>query len=114
MDGTTPFAIEMAPGPAGQTVVSVAGDLDLVSSDLMRTRLGSVPAGTTLVLELSGVAFCDSAGLRVLIDAELRARTDGGALRLAAPSQPLVRLFELTGVDGFVSVFPTIEAALAP
>jgi anti-sigma B factor antagonist len=114
VDGTAPFAIRVARGPAGQTVISVTGDLDLVSSELMRGELGAVPAGASVVLDLREVDFCDSAGLRVLIDAELRARTEGGTLRLAAPGPALVRLLELTGVDGFVSVYPTIEAALAP
>lgn len=111
MDETTPFTIRNERGPAGQTVLAVAGDLDLATSEQLRGHLNSAPAGEVVVLDLKKVEFCDSAGLRVLLDAELRTRVGGGQLRLAAPSPALVRLFELTGVDGFVRVFATIEDA---
>lgn len=113
MDGTTPFAIRIERGPAGQTVLAVAGDLDLATAERLREQLNTVPGGSVVVLDLKKVEFCDSAGLRVLLDAELRTRVGGGELRLAAPSAALVRLFELTGVDGFIRVFATIGDAFA-
>lgn len=112
MDGTEPFAIEVARGPAGQTVISVTGELDLVSSGRLRRHVASAEPGTTVILDLAAVAFCDSSGLRVLLDADLQARTGGGALRLAAPGAALLRLFELTGVDGFLVVYATLDDAL--
>ncbi len=113
MDETAPFAIRVERGPAGQTVLSVAGDLDLATSEQLRGHLNAVLGGAVVVLDLKKVEFCDSAGLRVLLDAELRTKVGGGELRLAAPSPALVRLFELTGVDGFVRVFATIDEAFA-
>ena len=113
MDEAAPFAIRVERGPAGQTVLSVAGDLDLATSERLRGHLNAVPGGAVVVLDLKKVEFCDSAGLRVLLDAELRTKVGGGQLRLAAPSSALVRLFELTGVDGFVRVFATIDEAFA-
>ena len=113
MDETEPFAITVAPGPAGQTVITVVGELDLVSAERLRGAVTPATPGTSLVLDLAAVEFCDSSGLRVLVDADLQARTAGGRLRLVAPGEAVLRLFELTGVDGFLSVFPTLEDALA-
>lgn len=113
MDETEPFAISVARGPAGQTVITVTGELDLASAERLRAQVASAETGASVVLDLVAVDFCDSSGLRALLDADLQIRADGGRLRLAAPGAALLRLFELTGVDGFLSVFPTLEEALA-
>ena len=113
MDETEPFEITVAPGPAGQTVITVAGELDLLSSERLRGEVTSAAPGAHVVLDLAAVDFCDSSGLRVLVDADLHTRTAGGRLRLVAPGVAVLRLFELTGVDGFLAVFPTLGEALA-
>jgi anti-sigma B factor antagonist len=113
VDETEPFAISVAPGPAGQTVITVTGELDLASSERLRGQVASIEPGASVVLDLTAVGFCDSSGLRALLDADLQTRAGGGKVRLAAPGAALLRLFELTGVDGFLSVFPTLEEALA-
>jgi anti-anti-sigma factor len=113
VDETEPFAITVVPGPAGQLVISVTGELDLVSADGLRAQVTAAEPGSSIVLDLSAVDFCDSSGLRALVDADLQTRACGGSLRLVAPGAAVVRLFELTGVDGFLTVFPTLDDALA-
>lgn len=105
--------MNVAPGPAGQTVITVAGELDLVSAERLRGQVASVEPGASLVLDLAAVDFCDSSGLRALLDTELQTRAGGGELRIVAPGAALLRLFELTGVNGFLTVFPTLGEALA-
>lgn len=86
--------------------------IDLVSTDYLRTELLSAVEHGTVVLDLDGVAFCDSSGLRVLLEAARRAKTYGAAFRLAAPSAPVERLLDLTRADQVLEVFPDVDSAL--
>ena len=69
------------------TVISVAGEIDLytapkLQSELMR-RLNDSPI--RLIVDMSGVEFCDSTGINVLLAAHRHARERGGELQLARP-----------------------------
>ena len=75
---------------AGRSIGEVAvlhceGDLDLAAVDAVtaaaRDALAGLPAG--LVLDLSGVTFCDTVGLRTLLSTAARARAQGSSLALA-------------------------------
>ncbi len=83
----------------GATVVALRGELDLHSSGLLLDATTDVAAGSRLVLDLSGLAFVDSAGLRALMNLDLRARADGFELVLAAPGPAVLRVLRLTGFD---------------
>ncbi|TDQ52308.1 anti-anti-sigma factor [Actinorugispora endophytica] len=61
-----------------------------------------------LVVDMSGVEFCDSTGLSVLLSAMERARERGGDLELAAPRSAVVKILEITGLD---AVFAVCESA---
>jgi anti-sigma B factor antagonist len=71
------------------------------------------PGLRLLVLDLSRVSSCDSAGLAVLIGAERRARVLGIAMRLAAPSIPVVKLLHRTGLDRGITICHDLRGALA-
>jgi anti-anti-sigma factor len=101
--------------PAARTVVRLQGALDVVAAPALRERLiGLLHAGTRLlVLDLSRVSSCDSAGLAVLIGAQRRARVLGIVMRLAAPSVPVAKLLRLTGLDRSLTICPDLRGALA-
>lgn len=99
----------------GWSVISVIGDLDLASAPQLRSEVvGLVARGVTaIVLDLSAVEFCDSVGLGVLLGAQKRLRSRDGTVRLAACSEPVLRLLELTRLDLAMPPFATVEDALA-
>ncbi|QNP63824.1 STAS domain-containing protein [Streptomyces genisteinicus] len=70
------------------TVLHVSGELDLVSSPVVRQRVhDAVAAGDRdVVLDLSGVHFCDSSGVGVLVAARRLMRSCRGRLRLVLPA----------------------------
>ncbi|MEU4062039.1 STAS domain-containing protein [Streptomyces wedmorensis] len=69
------------------TVLRVRGELDLVTSPRIRRSVHEAVAGGRhdLVVDLSGVRFCDSSGVGVLIAARRLLRSCGGRLRLILP-----------------------------
>jgi len=68
----------------------------------------------TVVVDLTGTAFCDLAGLRELMRAHQRALTSGGALRLVTPPDgAFARIFTITGLDDVIPHFATVKQALA-
>jgi anti-anti-sigma factor len=102
-------------GPsAARTIVRLDGALDVAAAPALRERLISLlHSGTRLlVLDLSCVWSCDSAGLAVLIGAQHRARVLGIVMRLAAPSVPVAKLLRLTGLDRSLTICPDLRGAL--
>lgn len=79
----------------GTTVVRVAGEADMAQARAFEQALETA-AGEVVVLDLGGVSFMDSTGLRVLLTATAGA---AGSIRILRRLQPAVqRLFELAGV----------------
>jgi anti-sigma B factor antagonist/stage II sporulation protein AA (anti-sigma F factor antagonist) len=69
--------------------------------------------GAQLLLDLSGLEYISSAGLRVLMLASKRAVAAGGRIGVAAP-QPLVReILEISRFDLVFPVFASVEQGLA-
>jgi anti-sigma B factor antagonist len=52
----------------GIITMIVKGDIDMSSADRFRRSLDDVPAGCRLVVDLTGVDYLDSAGVKVLYD----------------------------------------------
>jgi anti-anti-sigma factor len=96
-------------------VVAPAGDLDLVTSRDLASRLGEL-AGSPgdAVLDLSSVAFMDSMGLGVVLKAVNRFSRQGKQLHLVVPPDGnVMRLLELSGTRGHVEPSATRDEALA-
>lgn len=85
----------------GRTVIRLEGDLDLASADRADAELRRLEAERPgrLVIDLGALDFIDSSGIRVLVQADARARSDGGTLWLL-PGNPYVhRVFEVMRLD---------------
>ncbi|GLZ09721.1 hypothetical protein Acsp03_71870 [Actinomadura sp. NBRC 104412] len=95
------------------TLVRVRGDLDIATAPVLREQLIAAlrPRTGPLILDLSGVSFCDAAGLAVLIGIQRRAVARGIVMLLAAPGPRLSALLELTGLDRGLSVHQTVTDA---
>jgi anti-sigma B factor antagonist len=83
----------------GAVCLTVSGGLDLAFTPYVESILRPAQDEAALVVvDLQQVVFMDSAGLRLLIVADARARRDGNRLVLARPSDRVRRLFELTAM----------------
>ena len=103
--------------PAGRrTIVRLRDDLGFATAPALRERLIDVlHRGTDLlVLDLSDVSSCDTAGLAVLIGTQRRARLLGITVRLVAPSLPVSKVMGATGLRRNFTICSDLSAALAP
>jgi anti-sigma B factor antagonist len=92
---------------AGDTVyVELAGELDIDTVETVREQLEALhTAGhTRVVLDLRGLDFMDSTGLRLVIEWDALARLDGFAFAVIPGTGPVPRLFRLSGVEGHITV----------
>jgi stage II sporulation protein AA (anti-sigma F factor antagonist) len=62
------------------------------------------PSVEQLLIDLAGVTFMDSSGLRVLISAHRSMRERGGRLVLRSPSPTVSRLLEITQLGGEIDI----------
>jgi anti-sigma B factor antagonist len=91
--------------------MSVAGEIDLYTAPKLHSELmAALAAGTPLQLtvDMTGVEFCDSTGMNVLLAAHRKAREDGGNLQLASPRPAIRKVLQVTGLDG---VFTVVDSA---
>ncbi|NEB04935.1 STAS domain-containing protein [Streptomyces sp. SID13726] len=101
------------------TVLQVSGELDLVTSPVLRQRVHDVVAEGrhSLVLDLSEVYFCDSSGVGVLIASRRLIRSCRGDLRLILPAQGAAdgshvnRVLGALGVRRLFEVHPDLDSA---
>lgn len=81
--------------------VLVSGELDLYREGELRTAVSALLADRApdrLVLDVCGLQFLDSSGLRALLHCRDRARSVGVPLTLAVTPGPVTRLLDLAGV----------------
>jgi anti-anti-sigma factor len=85
--------------------VRVAGDVDLASGGLLEeamAQLGDEPR--SLVVDLRGVSFIDSTGIRMLLRVHHACEANGGSLVVAAPSKAVRQLFDLAKVHEVITI----------
>jgi anti-sigma B factor antagonist len=83
----------------GTVSISLEGELDLASARQMEERLRFAEERTPsrVVVDLGRLAFIDSTGLRLLLQADSRAREHGYEFVLRPGEASVQRVFEVTG-----------------
>jgi anti-sigma B factor antagonist len=94
-------------------IVTAAGEIDLYTAPKLQADLAAVIDGAAppvrVVLDMTGVEFCDSTGMNVLLGALRQARGRGGELELAAPRPAIVKILQVTGLDAVFTVMPQVD-----
>ena len=94
-----PFRVDVDAADDGLRVRPV-GELDLATTDDLDARLRELHAQghKRLVLDLSGLRFMDSTGLRLLLGWDAASRQNGFEFRLTAPPPHVERVLKVAGV----------------
>jgi anti-sigma B factor antagonist len=88
--------------------VIATGEIDLYTAPKLQTDLAVIIDGvgpaTRVVIDMSGVEFCDSTGMNVLLSCLRQVRGRGGELELAAPRPAVKKILQVTGLDAVFTV----------
>jgi anti-sigma B factor antagonist len=99
--------LQIQSDPSGEPgVLRLQGELDPHTAPLLEREVATLTeAGQIdIVLDLSGLQFIDSSGLRVLISAHRELAERGGSLALRSPSETAQRLLEITGLVDHITI----------
>lgn len=85
----------------GLVQLVLRGELDLSTVQKVEDELAAVESGEdkVLVLDLSGLTFLDSTGLRLMVTADQRAQKDGRRLVIVKGPETVQRVFSITKLD---------------
>jgi anti-sigma B factor antagonist len=83
-----------------RVVLFLHGEIDMASAPILERELIAAESTRvrTIVLDLAGVEFMDSSGIRALLAAKLRAEGGTHELRLRRCPSQIHRLFEVAGL----------------
>lgn len=94
-----PLSFDTTLSSAGDAVIALAGELDLSGAPALDeeiTRMVAEHGVRRVVLDLRGLRFMDSSGLRVVALAARRLEAAGRALTLVRGAETVQRVFEIT------------------
>lgn len=97
------------------TLLIAQGSLDSLSADNLTQVLDAqIQAGhTKLVVDMQGVHYTSSAGLRSLLMALKGARRLGGDLRLGAAQPNVMEVLSLAGFTSIIKIYDDVPAAVS-
>ena len=97
----------------GHSVLAICGDLDIATTAALRDQIAMVLENTTapVIIDLSGVSFCDASGLALLVGAQRRARLYGLPVVLVGLRRNVDELLRISGLDHAFTVYPTLATA---
>ncbi|HXP36152.1 MAG TPA: STAS domain-containing protein [Solirubrobacteraceae bacterium] len=96
----TPFEINVVRDRESATV-TLAGELDIATVPRVEEAIEATLTDELQVLtvDLSGLGFVDSSGLRLFIVLDQRAAEQGWELRLLRPDAQVLTVFQVSGVE---------------
>jgi anti-anti-sigma factor len=98
-----------------QAVVTLPEQVDVSNAGQIRDELLSVinRGAVTLITDMTATISCDHAGVEAMARAYQRAGAVGAELKLVVTAQIVRRVLAISGLDRQVSIYPSLEAALA-
>jgi anti-anti-sigma factor len=102
---SAPGAFTMSSERRGDVhTIRPCGELDVATAGGVQRELERVEAtdARSIVVDLSGLTFMDSTGVRLVLSARARSRADANRLALLRGPAAVQRTLELCGVDGLL------------
>jgi len=95
------------------TVISISGRLDAMTSPDLEKEIGGLmdKGETMLAMDMAGLDYISSAGLRIILAAAKKLRPRDGKIFLAGLKKPVMEIFKISGFDAIIPIFDNVEAA---
>jgi anti-anti-sigma factor len=115
MSAALRIAVSEEKGNVPVTILHVTGDVDSKTYQDLEAKAGEVISGgaSNILLDLSGVNFMGSAGLRAMHGIAGKLKTSGGGqLKLLNPSDPVSRVMKTLGFDKYFDIHSSLDEAV--
>jgi anti-sigma B factor antagonist len=88
------------------TVMTVSGELDLVSAPRLRNAISSLRGEESdeLILDLTHLSYIDSVGIGLLVASRRRLDAEGRTFSIRNPAPQVLRLLEITGLVEYLGL----------
>ncbi|MGZ3497611.1 MAG: STAS domain-containing protein [Vulcanimicrobiaceae bacterium] len=110
MQESVAVTISFEEGSTEPALVSVAGELDLSNSDVVRARLDEIsPTAGRIILDLQNLDFIDSTGLSTIVRLGKQIKERGGQLAVIVTKPSIRKLFAITALDKRFALYDRVE-----
>jgi anti-sigma B factor antagonist len=110
------LALRFEGGDGAPMRAILAGEVDMAVAPAMQERITAARReqhATRVIMDLAGVEFIDSSGLRAVLHLHRELADEGGVLVLLHPSEDVQHVLALTGLDQHLNVASDAEQATA-
>jgi anti-sigma B factor antagonist len=114
MAAAVEIIVKDIPGHDKAKLIEIVGDLDRGSVKDAREKIISFieKGNVNLVVDLSGLNFCDSTGILVLVHSYIKVVRYKGYFKLCRIPTDIFRLLEMIGLTKIMPIYNTVEEAL--
>jgi anti-anti-sigma factor len=90
------------------TIMSLSGELDLVSAPRLRNAIASLRGESidVVVVDLADLTYIDSVGIGLLVASRRRLDAEGRTFTVRNPAPQVRRLLEITGLVEYLGLDP--------
>ena len=82
----------------------LSGEIDAHTAPVFAAQFDPLPDTEVITLDMSGVTFMDSSGLRALVDLAGRAGDAGSSIAVRAPSRSVAKIIEISGLTDIIDL----------
>ena len=95
-------------------VITIQGELDANTSHILTQYYNDQvkEENLNIVVDLEGLKYSSSAGIRIFLGLARESRQKGGDLRIASVQPQVDKIFKLSKFDKIVKIFPTVDEAV--
>ena len=101
---------------ATPVIIVLPAEIDVTNCDQVLAELAAAvltPGVSLVIADMTSTVFCDTSGVRTLLEAHNQAATDDIGFRIAIPPEGSVRrVLELTGIIRLLSVYLSVDEAI--
>ena len=99
---------------AGVIIITLEGEVDISVTELIREKIRKLweEKKKAILVDMTKVSYIDSSGLGLLVETRQEMEKYRGEIRLFGLTSDVQKVFELTRLNNFFSIFTTEKEAL--